>query len=102
MSKLKNWEKRVSLLGDRSWDVKAIRIRLNNLRRKGFGHRDLDWATLQANRTEVLDRVQLRGEEYEYMTHSCSKGSALALMQEIHGSSCQQGELHRFSKNQGL
>ncbi len=83
MSKLKTWKKRVPELGDRSWDLGAIRIRLNNLRQKGFGPKDLDWATLQANRSEVLDRVQLRGEEYEYLTHSCSKGSALALMEEF-------------------
>ena len=35
------------------------------------------------SRDEVLDRVQLRAEEYEYLTHSCSKGSALALMEEF-------------------
>ena len=38
---------------------------------------------MQANRLEVLDRVQLRAEEYEYLTHSCSKGSVLALMEEF-------------------
>ena len=83
MSKLKTWKKRVPDLVDRSWDVGAIRIRLNNLHQKGFGPKDSNWSTLQANRSEVLDRVQLRGEEYEYLTHSCSKGSALALMEEF-------------------
>jgi hypothetical protein len=38
---------------------------------------------LQDSRKEMLDRVQRRAEEYEYLTHSCSKGSALALMEEF-------------------
>jgi C_GCAxxG_C_C family probable redox protein len=63
--------------------VDAIRTRLSNLRQNGFGPKKLDWAALQASRHELLDRVQLRGEEYEYLTHSCSKGSALALMEEF-------------------
>ncbi|MBW2448928.1 MAG: C_GCAxxG_C_C family protein, partial [Deltaproteobacteria bacterium] len=70
-------------LADRSWDVETIRKRLKNLRQKGFGSRDLDWVVLQNSRKEVLDRVQFRAEEYEYLTHSCSKGSALALMEEF-------------------
>ena len=83
MSKVKTWEKRLPDLVDRTWEMGAIRARLNNLRQKGFVPKDLDWAALQANRSEVLDRVQFRGEEYEYLTHSCSKGSALALMEEF-------------------
>jgi len=83
MSKLTTLKKHVSELETRSWDVGAIRTRLSNLRQKGFGPKDLDWADLLANRIEVLDRVQSRGEEYEYLTHSCSKGSALALMEEF-------------------
>ena len=83
MSKTQTWQKRISDLAQRSWEVEAIRTRLNNLRRNGFGPRNLDPAKLQADRPEVLDRVQLRAEEYEYLTHSCAKGSALALMEEF-------------------
>ena len=83
MSKITTWKKRVSDLEARSWDLGAIRIRLNNLRQKGFCPKDFDWVALKASRNELLDRVQLRGEEYEYLTHSCSKGSALALMEEF-------------------
>jgi C_GCAxxG_C_C family probable redox protein len=83
MSQPNFWQNRVQGLADRSWDVKTIRKRLNNLRQKGFVPKDLDLEALQANRSEVLDRVQLRAEEYEYLTHSCSKGSALALMEEF-------------------
>ena len=83
MSKTQTWQKRIPDLTQRSWEVEAIRTRLNNLRRNGFSTRNLDPAKLQANRPEVLDRVQLRAEEYEYLTHSCAKGSALALMEEF-------------------
>ena len=83
MSQSNSWQNRVQGLADRTWEVETIRKRLNNLRRKGFGPKDLDWAALQDSRQEVLDRVQRRAEEYEYLTHNCSKGSALALMEEF-------------------
>jgi C_GCAxxG_C_C family probable redox protein len=78
-----SWQKRVSDLADRTWDVVGIRDRLSRLRKAGFGPKPLDWAGMQAERDKVLDRVQRRGEEYEYLTHSCAKGSALALMEEF-------------------
>lgn len=83
MRKPNSWQNRVQDLVDRSWDAEAIRKRLNHLRQNGFGPKDLDWHALQADRFAVLDRVQLRAEEYEYLTHSCAKGSALALMEEF-------------------
>jgi C_GCAxxG_C_C family probable redox protein len=83
MSKSNSWQNRVQGLADRTWEVEPIRKRLSNLRQKGFGPKDLDWVSLQDSRKEVLDRVQCRAEEYEYLTHSCSKGSALALMEEF-------------------
>lgn len=83
MSQQKTWQKRVPGLAERSWDVAAIRDRLNNLRQNGFSPRYADWDAVQANHDDVLDRVQLRAEEYEYLTHSCAKGAALALMEEF-------------------
>jgi C_GCAxxG_C_C family probable redox protein len=78
-----SWQNHLSDLAERSWDVVSIRKRLENLRRNGFGPKALDWEALQADRKAVCDRVQMRAEEYEYLTHSCSKGSALALMEEF-------------------
>jgi C_GCAxxG_C_C family probable redox protein len=83
MSSETSWQKRVSDLAERTWNVEAIRARLKGLREVGFGPKPLDWAGMQAERGQVLDRVQLRAEEYEYLTHSCAKGSALALMEEF-------------------
>jgi len=81
MSSQETWQKRVADLTERSWPVADIRARLKNLQQNGFGAENLDWPAMQANRDEVLDRVQLRAEEYEYLTHSCAKASALALME---------------------
>jgi hypothetical protein len=83
MSKSNSWQHRVQELADRSWDVETIRKRLKNLRQKGFDPIDSDWVALQNSCKEVLDRVQFRAEEYEYLAHSCSMGSALALMEEF-------------------
>ena len=83
MSKSNSWQNHVQGLADRTWEVEPIRKRLSNLRLKGFGPKDLDWVSLQGSRKEVLDQMQCRAEEYEYLTHSCSKGSALALMEEF-------------------
>jgi C_GCAxxG_C_C family probable redox protein len=83
MSKQKTWQNRVPDLAERSWDVAAIRDRLNNLRQNGFSPRYADWAAVHANHDDILNRVQLRAEEYEYLTHSCAKGAALALMEEF-------------------
>ena len=63
MTKPEIWQKRVSDLAGRSWHVESIRERLNDLRRNGFGPKEIDWAAMQATLREVLDRVQLRAEE---------------------------------------
>ncbi|MBW1735187.1 MAG: C_GCAxxG_C_C family protein, partial [Deltaproteobacteria bacterium] len=74
---------RVSELADRSYDTGAIRGSLDFLLHNGFGKTQMNWASMQANRDQVLERVQPCAEEYEYVTHSCAKGSALALMEEF-------------------
>ena len=76
MSSPNIWQNRLADLVDRSWDIETIRRRLEDLRLNGFGPKEIDWTAMQSNRLAVLDRVQLRAEEYEYLTHSCSKGSA--------------------------
>ncbi|MBW2285614.1 MAG: C_GCAxxG_C_C family protein [Deltaproteobacteria bacterium] len=81
MSKPGFWQEHATRLAERQWDTEGIRARLNTLRQNGFAVQRPDLEAMQNNRAEVLDRVQLRGEEYEYLTHSCAKGSALALME---------------------
>ena len=41
----------------------------------------ISMATAVYAKSAACDRVQCRVEEYEYLTHSCSKGSALALIE---------------------
>ncbi len=36
-----------------------------------------------ANREKILDRVQLRAEEYNFILKNCAQGTALALMEEF-------------------
>ncbi len=81
MNKPEIWQKRVGELAARAWDLDGIRIRLHKMREHGFSLKDLDLETLRANLPQVLDQIQLRAEEYEYLTHSCAKGSALALLE---------------------
>ena len=81
MSKTEYWRQHAMQLAGRQWNAEGIRARLNTLRRNGFADQRPDMEAMQGNRAEVLDRVQLLGEEYEYLTHSCAKGSALAVME---------------------
>lgn len=71
----------VNRLNERNWDEAAIRANFERLRTEGIPARDL--SGLADKRDEVLDRVQRRAEEYEYLSHSCSKSSALAVMEEF-------------------
>lgn len=68
-------------LVQRHWDVEIIRQRLKTLRQNGFAADNAYGLNPQNTRDQILNRVQLRAEEYEYLSHSCSKGSALALME---------------------
>lgn len=83
MNDQKTWQKYLHDLANRTWNVQTIRLRLNHLRQSGFNRQNTDRKRVQARPLEVLDRVQRRAEEYEYLTHSCSKGAALALMEEF-------------------
>lgn len=83
MADMGKYRHKVDELAGRDWDAEAVRQRLARLRREGFGPRVEDLAPLVKDRKAVLERVRTRGEEYEFLTHSCSKGSALALMEEF-------------------
>ena len=83
MADIEFYRNRVESLEKREWDDKAIRARLDNLRQNGFGPKVEDLEPLTRDREGLVARVRLRAEEYEYLTHSCSKGSALALMEEF-------------------
>ncbi len=83
MADIKALKDRVEALRHRNWDRTGIEKRLNAFIEEGIPEKRLDKGAILAKREEILDRVQLRGEEYEYATHNCAKGSALAIMDEF-------------------
>ena len=61
---------RVQELAARVWDVPAIEARYRKLLLDGIAPRRLDPADVVAAQSTMLDRVQRRAEEYEYLGHN--------------------------------
>ncbi|MGB9698003.1 MAG: C-GCAxxG-C-C family protein [Thermodesulfobacteriota bacterium] len=76
-------KKRLAELEKRAWNVSAIEAKLKKLAQEGIPAKDLHQKEIIKSKDEILERVQLRAEEYEFLTHSCAKGSALAIMEEF-------------------
>jgi C_GCAxxG_C_C family probable redox protein len=74
---------RVQELAERVWNVPAIEARVKKLSEKGIPKKNLNPKELLANKQQILDRVQRRGEEYNFILKNCAKGTALALMEEF-------------------
>ncbi len=83
MGDLKALKARVEALRIRDWDAAGIDSRLKAFSEEGIPEKRLDTVHIVASKNEILDRVQLRGEEYEFGSHNCAKGSALAVMEEF-------------------
>ena len=60
-----------------------LRPELKKWLKRGSPRRKLDPKELLANKEQILDRVQLRAEEYNFYTKNCAQGTALALMEEF-------------------
>jgi len=76
-------KEKVDELAARKWDDEALKARINKLVKDGIPKKKMVPAELIANKQEILDRVQLRAEEYNYITKNCAQGTALALMEEF-------------------
>ena len=74
---------KVKELEERKWDLPSIQKKFQKLLAHGIPKKTLNGDDIISHKQEILDRVQRRGEEYEYLSHSCSKGSALAVMEEF-------------------
>lgn len=74
---------KVEELGAREWDAEGITARFRKLQKEGIPQKSLDKDKLVAHREEILDRVQRRAEEYNFITKNCAQGTALALMEEF-------------------
>jgi len=76
-------KQKVDELAARAWDVPAIEARVRKLAQEGIPRKKLDPKELLANKQQVLDRVQRRAEEYNFILKNCAQGTALALMEEF-------------------
>jgi C_GCAxxG_C_C family probable redox protein len=74
---------RVRELADRDWNVPALQARFRELTAKGIPRKALSRDDILASKQEILDRVQRRGEEYNFMAQNCARGTALAVMEEF-------------------
>jgi len=71
---------RIQELAERQWDVPALEVRVRKLSREGIQRKKLDPQAMQANRSEILDRVQRRAEENNFILKNCAQATALALL----------------------
>ncbi len=76
-------KKKVDELAERVWDVKGIEARVKKLMEKGIPRKKLDPKEMIANKSKILDRVQQRAEEYNFIFKNCAQGTAMALMEEF-------------------
>jgi C_GCAxxG_C_C family probable redox protein len=74
---------KVDELAVRAWDTPAIEARVKKLTEKGIPHKKLVPAELKATKAQILDRVQQRAEEYNYIFKNCAQGTAMALLEEF-------------------
>jgi C_GCAxxG_C_C family probable redox protein len=76
-------KKKVDELACRPWDIPAIEARVKKLTEKGITKKKLDPKEMKANKVKILDRVQQRAEEYNYIFKNCAQGTAMALLEEF-------------------
>jgi C_GCAxxG_C_C family probable redox protein len=74
---------RVAALSKRKWDEAAILARINRIAAEGIPKKIFDPKEVVRHKEEVLNRVQRRAEEYNFIAHNCPKGTALAVMEEF-------------------
>jgi len=74
---------KVQELAERDWDVPAIEARYKKLAAEGIPRKTLNRDEILANKQQILDRVQRRGEEYNFLARNCAKSTALAVMEEF-------------------
>ncbi|MBN2115689.1 MAG: C_GCAxxG_C_C family protein [Anaerolineales bacterium] len=74
---------RVQELADRQWDVPALDARIRRLAEEGIPRKVLDREELLANKELILERVQRRAEEYNFIARNCARSTALAVLEEF-------------------
>ena len=74
---------KVQELAGRDWDEPAIEARGRKLLEDGIPKIDLDPRYLLTNKQQILERIQLRAEEYNLLARNCARSTALAVMEEF-------------------
>ena len=74
---------RVQVLAERDWELPALEARYKRLAAEGIPRKTLNRDEILANKQQILDRVQRRGEEYNFLARNCARGTALALLEEF-------------------
>src|SRR4030042_5929694 len=74
---------RVQKLAERVWDVQDIEARVKKMSTKGIPKEKLNLKEILANKQQIINRVQQRAEEYNFLGRNCPKGTALAVMEEF-------------------
>ena len=72
---------RLKLLAERQWNISAIKERFDRLVEEGIPETPYQKNDFMSRRNEILDLIQLRAEEYCYLTRNCARGSATALFE---------------------
>jgi C_GCAxxG_C_C family probable redox protein len=76
-------KKKVDELATRVWDTGAIETRVKKLMEEGIPRKKLDPKETKDNKAKILDRVERRAEEYNYIFKNCAQGTAMALLEEF-------------------
>jgi len=74
---------KVQELAERDWDLPAIEARYKKMAAEGIPKKTLERDEILANKQQILDRVQQRAEEYNFLARNCARGTALAVMEEF-------------------
>jgi C_GCAxxG_C_C family probable redox protein len=74
---------KVEELATRDWEMPAIKARYEKLSATGIPSKKLNRNEIIVNKKQILKRVQLRGEEYNFLLHNCACSAALAVMEEF-------------------
>jgi C_GCAxxG_C_C family probable redox protein len=83
MADISKLQSRVQELAERKWDIQAIENRCRNLMAQGISPKKLNRDDVRRDKQSILDRVQRRAEEYNFILRNCAKSTGLALLEEF-------------------
>ena len=65
-------KKKVRELAEREWDMPAIEARYKKLAKEGIPGKSLRRDEVLAHEGQILDRVERRAEEYNFLFKNCA------------------------------